>query len=63
MPKTQKMVLDASLHNTQHNKVCIKGKVEQPRKRSSAFLRLLDVAAIDKEYIFDIYLKTGFGIK
>ena len=28
-PKTQKMVLDASLLNTQHYKVRIKGKVEQ----------------------------------
>ncbi len=27
--KTFKMVLDASLHNTQQYKVCIKGKVEQ----------------------------------
>ena len=29
IPKTQKMVLDASLLNTQHYKVWIKGKVEQ----------------------------------
>ena len=28
IPKTQKMVLDASLLNTQHYKVHIKGKVE-----------------------------------
>ena len=28
IPKTQKMVLDISLHNPQHYKVCIKGKVE-----------------------------------
>ena len=33
---TQKMVLDASLLNTQHYKVCFKGKVEQSRERSSA---------------------------
>ena len=32
IPKTQKMVLDASLHNTQHYKVRIKGKVEQSRE-------------------------------
>ena len=32
IPKTQKMVLDASLLNTQQYKVGIKGKVEQPRK-------------------------------
>ena len=34
--KTQKMVLNASLLNTQHYKVRIKGKVEQSRERSSA---------------------------
>ena len=28
IPKTQKMILDASLLNTQHYEVCIKGKVE-----------------------------------
>ena len=31
IPKTQKMVLDAALFNTQHYKVRIKGKVEQSR--------------------------------
>ena len=36
IPKTLKMVLDPSLLNTQQYKVCIKGKVEQYRKRSSA---------------------------
>ena len=35
-PKTQKMVLDAALLNTQHYKVRIKGKVEQSREWSSA---------------------------
>ena len=35
IPKTQKMVLDAALLNTQHFKVRIKGKVEQSRKWSS----------------------------
>ena len=34
--KTQKMVLDASVLNTQHYKVWIKGKVEQSREWSSA---------------------------
>ena len=34
--KTQKMVLDAILLNTQHDKVKIKGKVEQSRGWSSA---------------------------
>ena len=36
IPKTQKMVLDASLLNTQQYKVRIKGKMEQSRERSSA---------------------------
>ena len=36
IPKTQKMVLDASLLNTQHYKARIKGKVEQSREKSSA---------------------------
>ena len=36
IPKTEKMVLDASLLNTQHYKVRIKGKVEQSREWSSA---------------------------
>ena len=36
IPKTQKMVLDAFLFNTQHYKVRIKGKVEKSRERSSA---------------------------
>ena len=36
IPKTQKMVLDASLLNTQQYKVRIKGKVEKARERSSA---------------------------
>ena len=35
IPKTPKMVLDASLPNTQQYKVRIKGKVEQSRERSS----------------------------
>ena len=36
IPKTLKMVLDTSLLNTQQYKVCIEGKVEQSRERSSA---------------------------
>ena len=31
-PKTQKIVLDAALLNTQHYKVKIKGKVEQSKE-------------------------------
>ena len=44
IPKTQKMVLDATLLNTQHYKVRIKGKVEQTREWSSA----LGIVAIEK---------------
>ena len=36
IPKTQKMVPDATLLNTQHYKVRIKGKVGQSRENSSA---------------------------
>ena len=48
IPKTQKMVLDASLLNTQHYKVWIKGKAEQSRERSSALPYILSVVAIEK---------------
>ena len=41
------MVIDASLLNTQHYKIKIKGKVEQSRGRSSAPLQL-GVVAIEK---------------
>ena len=37
IPKTQKIVFDSSLLNTQYYMVRIKGKVEQSRERSSAF--------------------------
>ena len=38
IPKTQKMVLDAVLLNTQYYKVRVRGKVEQSREWSSALL-------------------------
>ena len=38
LPKTQKMVFDAALLNTQHYKIMITGIVEQSREWSSAFL-------------------------
>ena len=45
LPKTQKMVLDAALINTQHYKVCIKGKVEQSKEWSCALpYTFVDVA-------------------
>ena len=37
VPKTQKMLLDAALLNTQHYKVWINGKVDPSREWSSAF--------------------------
>ena len=42
IPKTQKMILDDSLHNTQHYKVRIKGKEEQFRewRRKKEFLMI-----------------------
>ena len=47
IPKTQKMVLDASLLNTQHYKVRIKGKVEQSREAVAPPLHI-GVVAIEK---------------
>ena len=47
IPKTLKMLLDSSLLNTQQYKVCIKGKVEQFREKSTAPLQL-SVVAIEK---------------
>ena len=47
IPKTQKMVLDASLLNTQHYKVRIKSKVEQSREGVAPPLHL-GVVAIEK---------------
>ena len=41
IPKTQQMVLDATLLNTQHYNVRIKGKVEQSRARSFTLLYTL----------------------
>ena len=48
IPKTQKMVLDAALLNTQHYKIRIKGKVEQSGESSSALPLHLGVVAIGK---------------
>ena len=49
IPKTQKMVLDASLLNTQQYKVGIKGKVEQSGKGVAPSLHL-GVVAIKKGF-------------
>ena len=48
MQKSPKMVLDATLFNTQHYNVRIKGKVEQSRERSSAPPLHFGVVAIEK---------------
>ena len=48
IPKTQKMVLDASLLNTEHYKVRIKGKLEQSGERSRVLPLHLRVVAIEK---------------
>ena len=48
IPKTFKIVLDISLLKTQQYKVCIRGKVEQSRERSSALPLHLGVVAIEK---------------
>ena len=45
--KTQIMIPDAALLNTQHHKVKIKGKVEQSREWSNTPLHF-DVVAIEK---------------
>ena len=41
IPKTQKLLLDATLLNTQHYTVRIKGKVEQSREWRSTLLNTL----------------------
>ena len=48
IPKTQKMVLDAYLLNTQHYKVRIKGKVGQSWERSIGPPLHFGVVAIEK---------------
>ena len=67
IPKTLKMVFDASLLNTQPYKVRIKGKKKQSRERSSTPLHL-GVVAIEKEAFwspsttvanFTFYLQLG----
>ena len=48
IPKTQKMVLDDTLLNTQHYKVRIKCKVEQSKEWRKHLLLHLGVVAIEK---------------
>ena len=56
IPKTQKMVLDLSLLNTQHYKVWIKGKVEQSRERSSALPYTLVWWLLKRELLGSLHL-------
>ena len=49
IPKTQKMLLDTALLNTQHYKVQIKGKLEKSRERSSALPYTKDMPLNPKE--------------
>ena len=51
IPKTLKMVLDTSLLSTQQYKVCIKGKVEQSREKSSV---LPYTSAIEKRAFWSL---------
>ena len=37
IPKTQKIILDATLLNIQHDKIWIKDEVDQSRERSRAY--------------------------
>ena len=55
IPKTQKMVLDAALLNTQNYEVRIKGKVEQSRERSIALPYTSGKGSIRVIYIY-IYM-------
>ena len=48
IPKTQKMVVEATLLSTQDYKVQIKSKMEQSKERSSALPLHLGVVAIEK---------------
>ena len=49
IPKTQKMVLDAFLINTQHYNIRIKGKVEQSREMISYLTYILVEQLLKKE--------------
>ena len=59
IPKTQKNVLDATLLNTQHYKVRIKGKVEQSREKSTALPLHHSVVATEKGAIMSPSTKVA----
>ena len=69
IPKTLKIVLDASWLNIQQCKVSIKGKVEQSKERSSAlsYTSVSFLVAFDYDcqlylYIYIYICKNVFGI-
>ena len=59
MPKTEKMVFDASLLNTQHCKVRIKGKVDHSRERSCALDYSRQLYLYIYIYIYIYLIKTN----
>ena len=56
------MLLDSSLLNIQHNKVRIKGEVEQSRERSSALPNTSGVVAIEKPSVVLDYSRQLYNI-
>ena len=67
IPKSQKMLLEVALLNTQHYKVMIKGKVEQFRKWSIAlpytlvyYSFLTKVASVTYIYILYVFYELFF---
>ena len=49
IPKTQKMVLDATIHSTQDYKVSIKSKVDQSTEKSSSLSFILVYLLLKRE--------------
>ena len=60
IPKTLKMVLDVALLSTQHNKVGIKGKMEQSREKSStlSYVLYINMCLCLRECYIYIYICT-----
>ena len=58
IPKSQKTVLDAVLLNTQHNKLRIKGKVEQSREWSGTLSYILVLLLLKREPLVHLGLTS-----
>ena len=58
IPKTEKLVLDATLLNTQHYKVRIKGKVEQSWEWNSALAYTSVLSLLKREPLDHSRLKS-----